>query len=85
LDLNDTIIDVTRMEKYIRKQVYSSNADSSLSFILLNTFSNMPSVTIGQHLINRLKEINIDTIFGVPGDFNMVSLMDIILYVGLIY
>lgn len=33
----------------------------------------MPSITIGQHLINRLKEINIDVIFGVPGDFNMVS------------
>lgn len=32
----------------------------------------MPSIEIGQHLINRLKEINIDVIFGVPGDFNMV-------------
>lgn len=32
----------------------------------------MPSISIGQHLINRLKEINIDVIFGVPGDFNMV-------------
>ncbi|CAO3677343.1 unnamed protein product [Rhizopus stolonifer] len=37
----------------------------------------MPSITIGQHLINRLKEINIDVIFGVPGDFNM-PLLDII-------
>ncbi|CAO3683687.1 unnamed protein product [Rhizopus stolonifer] len=31
----------------------------------------MPSITIGEHLINRLKEINIDVVFGVPGDFNM--------------
>ncbi|CAO0793852.1 unnamed protein product [Mucor circinelloides] len=37
----------------------------------------MPSITIGQHLINRLKEINIDVVFGVPGDFNM-PLLDII-------
>ncbi|KAI9277813.1 pyruvate decarboxylase PdcB [Sporodiniella umbellata] len=29
----------------------------------------MIGVTIGQHLINRLKELNIDTVFGVPGDF----------------
>lgn len=35
----------------------------------------MPSISIGQHLINRLKEINIDVIFGVPGDFNMVCLL----------
>lgn len=31
------------------------------------------TISIGQHLINRLKEINIDVIFGVPGDFNMVK------------
>jgi pyruvate decarboxylase len=33
----------------------------------------MPSIQIGQHLLNRLKEINIDVVFGVPGDFNMVN------------
>ncbi|KAG0741445.1 hypothetical protein G6F57_009645 [Rhizopus arrhizus] len=37
----------------------------------------MPSIKIGQHLLNRLKEINIDVVFGVPGDFNM-PLLDII-------
>ncbi|KAI9276262.1 pyruvate decarboxylase PdcB [Sporodiniella umbellata] len=37
----------------------------------------MPSIKIGQHLLNRLKEINIDVIFGVPGDFNM-PLLDFI-------
>ncbi|GAA5801447.1 pyruvate decarboxylase PdcB [Helicostylum pulchrum] len=37
----------------------------------------MSTISIGQHLINRLKEINIDVIFGVPGDFNM-PLLDII-------
>ncbi|CAO3606705.1 unnamed protein product [Mucor hiemalis] len=37
----------------------------------------MPSISIGQHLLNRLKEINIDVVFGVPGDFNM-PLLDII-------
>ncbi|KAI9277822.1 pyruvate decarboxylase PdcB [Sporodiniella umbellata] len=31
----------------------------------------MSYTTVGQHLINRLKEIGIDVIFGVPGDFNM--------------
>ncbi|CEP19001.1 hypothetical protein [Parasitella parasitica] len=31
----------------------------------------MPSISIGNYLIKRLKEINIDTIFGVPGDYNM--------------
>jgi hypothetical protein len=33
----------------------------------------MTTTTIGQYLINRLKEVGIDTIFGVPGDFNLVS------------
>ncbi|KAI9261719.1 pyruvate decarboxylase PdcB [Sporodiniella umbellata] len=37
----------------------------------------MTCITIGQYLINRLKEIEIDVIFGVPGDFNM-TLLDII-------
>ncbi|KAI9246349.1 pyruvate decarboxylase PdcB [Sporodiniella umbellata] len=37
----------------------------------------MHSIAIGQYLINRLKEINIDVIFGVPGDFNM-SFLDIV-------
>jgi TPP-dependent 2-oxoacid decarboxylase len=32
----------------------------------------MPTITIGDYLIKRLKEINIDTVFGVPGDYNMV-------------
>lgn len=35
----------------------------------------MPSIKIGQHLLNRLKEINIDVVFGVPGDFNMVRMI----------
>ncbi|KAI8882661.1 pyruvate decarboxylase PdcB [Backusella circina FSU 941] len=34
-------------------------------------------IEIGQHLINRLKEININHIFGVPGDYNM-PLLDMI-------
>ncbi|KAI9261718.1 pyruvate decarboxylase PdcB [Sporodiniella umbellata] len=37
----------------------------------------MINITIGNYLINRLKEINIDVVFGVPGDFNM-PLLDII-------
>ncbi|KAI8967643.1 pyruvate decarboxylase PdcB [Mycotypha africana] len=37
----------------------------------------MPSIEIGQHLVNRLKELGIDVVFGVPGDFNM-PLLDII-------
>ncbi|KAI8087147.1 pyruvate decarboxylase PdcB [Thamnidium elegans] len=37
----------------------------------------MSQVSIGQYILNRLKEINIDTIFGVPGDFNM-PLLDLI-------
>ncbi|KAL0082424.1 thiamine diphosphate-binding protein [Phycomyces blakesleeanus] len=28
-------------------------------------------ITIGQYLLNRLKDIGIDTIFGCPGDYNM--------------
>lgn len=34
----------------------------------------MVAITIGDYLLNRLKEVGIDTIFGVPGDYNMVSL-----------
>lgn len=33
----------------------------------------MASIKIGDYLIQRLKETGIDTIFGVPGDYNMVS------------
>jgi TPP-dependent 2-oxoacid decarboxylase len=33
----------------------------------------MVAIKIGDYLINRLKEVGIDTIFGVPGDYNMVS------------
>jgi hypothetical protein len=44
----------------------------------------MSTISIGQHLINRLKEINIDTIFGVPGDYNMVILMSLICIIALV-
>ncbi|KAG0742435.1 hypothetical protein G6F57_008773 [Rhizopus arrhizus] len=37
----------------------------------------MVSIKIGDYLIQRLKEIGIDTIFGVPGDYNM-PLLDLI-------
>ncbi|KAG1137774.1 hypothetical protein G6F37_007024 [Rhizopus arrhizus] len=37
----------------------------------------MVSIKIGNYLIQRLKEIGIDTIFGVPGDYNM-PLLDLI-------
>lgn len=30
--------------------------------------------TVGLYLIQRLKEIGIDTIFGVPGDYNLLFL-----------
>lgn len=33
----------------------------------------MPSLTIGEHLVKRLSEVGVDTVFGVPGDYNMVS------------
>ncbi|GAA5809610.1 hypothetical protein MFLAVUS_003021 [Mucor flavus] len=34
-------------------------------------------VFIGQHILNRLKELDIDTIHGVPSDFNQ-SFLDLI-------
>ncbi|GAA5797549.1 thiamine diphosphate-binding protein [Helicostylum pulchrum] len=37
----------------------------------------MVTTTVGQYLIRRLKEVGIDTIFGLPGDYNM-PLLDII-------
>ncbi|GAA5799594.1 hypothetical protein HPULCUR_005010 [Helicostylum pulchrum] len=37
----------------------------------------MSSVVIGNHILGRLREIGVDTIFGVPGDFNM-PLLDLI-------
>jgi pyruvate decarboxylase len=33
--------------------------------------------TVGLHLLQRLKEIGIDTVFGVPGDFNL-NFLDIL-------
>lgn len=38
----------------------------------------MPTIKIGDYLLKRLKEINIETIFGVPGDYNMVSTLSLI-------
>ncbi|KAI9274955.1 thiamine diphosphate-binding protein [Helicostylum pulchrum] len=35
------------------------------------------SVSIGQHILNRLKQLDIETIFGVPSDFNM-PLLDLL-------
>jgi hypothetical protein len=32
----------------------------------------MPTISIGNYLIHRLKEVGVETIFGVPGDYNMV-------------
>lgn len=32
----------------------------------------MPAISIGKYLIHRLKEVGVETIFGVPGDYNMV-------------
>lgn len=34
-------------------------------------------ISIGQHIVNRFKELGIDTVFGVPSDFNM-SFLDLI-------
>jgi TPP-dependent 2-oxoacid decarboxylase len=31
------------------------------------------SISIGKYLLYRLKEVGIETIFGVPGDYNMVN------------
>lgn len=36
----------------------------------------MPSITIGEHLVKRLSEVGVDTVFGIPGDYNMVSEAD---------
>jgi TPP-dependent 2-oxoacid decarboxylase len=33
----------------------------------------MPPIELGSYIINRLKEIGIDTIFGVPRDYSLVS------------
>ncbi|KAF7730848.1 Pyruvate decarboxylase 1 [Apophysomyces ossiformis] len=35
------------------------------------------TIKIGSHLLNRLKELGIDTVFGCPGDYNM-PLLDLI-------
>ncbi|KAI8356603.1 thiamine diphosphate-binding protein [Choanephora cucurbitarum] len=37
----------------------------------------MTSIKIGDYLIRRLKEVGVDTVFGVPGDYNM-PLLDMI-------
>ncbi|KAI9352370.1 pyruvate decarboxylase PdcB [Pilaira anomala] len=31
----------------------------------------MPTISISEHMLRRLKEVGIETIFGVPGDYNM--------------
>lgn len=40
----------------------------------------MVKTTVGQYILNRLKEIGIDTIFGVPGDYNMVNMTSALLF-----
>ncbi|SSD60789.1 probable Pyruvate decarboxylase [Saccharomycodes ludwigii] len=37
----------------------------------------MAEITLGRYLFERLKQVNVDTIFGVPGDFNLVLLDNI--------
>lgn len=32
----------------------------------------MVKITVGHYILHRLKEVGIDTVFGVPGDYNMV-------------
>jgi len=32
--------------------------------------------TIGNYLLRRLKELGVDIIFGLPGDYNLVSQME---------
>ncbi|KAI8087151.1 pyruvate decarboxylase isozyme [Thamnidium elegans] len=39
----------------------------------------MSTISIGEYILNRIKELCIDTVFGVPGDFNM-PLLDLIDY-----
>jgi TPP-dependent 2-oxoacid decarboxylase len=39
----------------------------------------MPFIKLGSYIINRLKEIGIDTIFGVPGDYTLVRFSNTIL------
>jgi hypothetical protein len=43
------------------------------SLIKKEKYNNMPTIKIGDYLLKRLKEINIETVFGVPGDYNMVN------------
>lgn len=38
----------------------------------------MKLTTVGKYLINRLTEIGIKTLFGVPGDFNLEFLDDVL-------
>ena len=35
----------------------------------------MPLIKIGSYILLRLKEVGIDTIFGVPGDYTLVNSM----------
>ncbi len=43
----------------------------------------MSKITIGDYLLSRLKELEIDHIFGVPGDYNLGFLDQVINYSGI--
>jgi TPP-dependent 2-oxoacid decarboxylase len=45
----------------------------------------MAAITIGEYLLKRLKEVGVDTVFGVPGDYNMVIIIVLRLLVVLGY
>lgn len=32
------------------------------------------NIKIGEYILSRLKEVGIDTVFGVPGDYNMANI-----------
>lgn len=34
----------------------------------------MPEITVGNYLFNRVKQLGVDSVFGVPGDFNLALL-----------
>jgi TPP-dependent 2-oxoacid decarboxylase len=38
-------------------------------------------LTIGTYLLRRLKELGVDIIFGVPGDYNLVQYLLFLNYV----
>lgn len=72
-DFNDSALASEEKKVYLSMSYVSGHFSINYS----STMIIATKTTVSLHLLQRLKEIGIDTVFGVPGDFNL-NFLDVI-------